>query len=125
MPRVDEFPAHAQREIAARGEPARHHGIEAQKRKTGFLERLANVGLGRRQDEPQSGRPAEPQLGEPYPDRPMRERADPHAAPRHAEPGRVMASMNPVEASPGRGAAGAPLEDDELEIPAFLRRQAN
>jgi len=123
MPRVDEFPPHAQREIAARGEPLRHHGIEAQKRKTGFLERLANVGLGRRQDEQPGGRPAEPQFGEPYPDRPMRDQADLHAAPRRAEPGRVMASMNPVEAVPSR--AGALVEDDELEIPAFLRRQAN
>ena len=50
MPRVDELPIPAQNEIrASRGEPSEHHSAE--KRRTTLLQRLANVGMGRREEE--------------------------------------------------------------------------
>src|SRR5690606_9384527 len=50
MPSVEDFPPIAQREIAARRDNIAHLDVHAQQRqKRGFLERLANMGLGVRQ----------------------------------------------------------------------------
>jgi cell division protein FtsZ len=124
MPRVDELPMPAQNQIrASRGDPEPAHD---QKRMT-LLQRLATVGFGRK-DEPQSHAPAEPQP----------------QAQRSAEPPR-QGGMSPVHAEytkrpaapqgyrpaqghldpQGRMAPARNAEDDQLEIPAFLRRQAN
>lgn len=105
MPRIDELPIPAQNQIrASRGEidPVQEH-------KPSLIQRLATMGFGRR-DEPQHA-PAEP-------------------APRQEAP---RQQMSPVHAEyarrPAPRAAQAPAqrgtEDDQLEIPAFLRRQAN
>ena len=118
MPRVEDFPLPTQQEYAARGAAPSHHGIEAQKRKTGFLERLASVGLGRRQDEPDM-----PDLSEPRLDRPLA--GSSRASPGHD--GRTMRGTEPGQRAPQRQHTLAPAqhEEDELEIPAFLRRNAN
>jgi cell division protein FtsZ len=134
MPRIDELPVPAQNEIRARrGElpPAEHP--EGQRKS--LLQRLASVGLGRRQHEeedaeasprvapqsppPQSperlaGRPM-PRLPEPRPD-PVSEYAK-RPAPQAAPQGLDQHGRQPPVHNQS--------EEDQLDIPAFLRRQAN
>jgi cell division protein FtsZ len=131
MPRIDELPVPAQNEIRARrGElPQEEH---PEKRRMSLLQRLASVGLGRRdQDEPEQA-PAPAQRGAPM------------GAPMSNErlPGRPQARGPEVRMEPisdyakrqgpqgldqhGRQApVHNPGEEDQLDIPAFLRRQAN
>jgi cell division protein FtsZ len=122
MPRVDELPLPAQAEIRAqRGEPAEN---QPEKQRLSLMQRLANVGLGRRENEPprpvqgpppqfvRTSRPAAPSAPEVRPSdsaadyarRPAPQGLDPHGRPAviHNQP-----------------------EEDQLDIPAFLRRQAN
>jgi cell division protein FtsZ len=126
MPKFEELPIPAQAEIRqARGEAEEDH---PQKSKLSLLQRLANVGLGRREDESEppiaaraagpampplpdrrSQRPVQQQIsaGDPvseYARRPAPQGLDPHGRPA------------PV--------AAPPQGDDHLDIPAFLRRQA-
>jgi cell division protein FtsZ len=172
MPAVEELPLVAQNEIkAAQAGGTPQIGLAAQKRKVGFLERLAGVGRTRKEPEPEM-RPAkrEPEFGQqwqapevqrvqaqpqPQPqvqyqpqaqyqpqleaqpqaqpqsqaaqrgvriDRP-RPAAPVTLAPKRVEPQPRLAQI----AQPELGTA-APAEsqgDDDLEIPAFLRRRAN
>ncbi|NBJ11917.1 cell division protein FtsZ [Microvirga arsenatis] len=110
MPRIDELPLPAQREIrASRGEePAQEH-------KPSLIQRLATIGFGRR-EEPQPA-PAEPRQEAPR--QPM---SSVHAeyARRQAPPQAQRAPQSPMAPAPR-----AASEDEQLEIPAFLRRQAN
>jgi cell division protein FtsZ len=111
MPTLDELPLPGQNEYRARrGEPiATEH---PEKRRLTLLQRLAQVGLGRREDEldhrESAGRgPA----GEPR---------KPDSVPEFAKRG------VPHVDSRGRSSGShAQLDDDQLDIPAFLRRQAN
>ncbi|HEY4634986.1 MAG TPA: cell division protein FtsZ [Rhodospirillales bacterium] len=123
MPRVEELPMPAQNEIrASRGEPSEHHSAE--KRRTTLLQRLANVGLGRREEEEA---PAPRPVARP-PSRPVdpdpRPAAERRTADQVSEYARRPASRSLPLDLHGR-APGRPADDDELEIPAFLRRQAN
>ena len=120
MPRVEELPMPAQNQIrAARGESMEHH--HAEKKRMTLLQRLANVGLGRHQDEEEVDPPAEM--------RPMVRRA---AAP--APEQRPLAERRPESSEFAKRPAARPMdahgrpaaraaEDDHLDIPAFLRRQ--
>jgi cell division protein FtsZ len=123
MPRVDELPIPAQNEIMAqRGELEADH---PEKRRMSLMQRLASVGLGRRDEAPEPPqtahqpmpvakrppmrplqRPAEarPEPVSEYARRPAPQGLDPHGRPA------------PVH---------NPHEEDQLDIPAFLRRQAN
>jgi cell division protein FtsZ len=125
MPRIDELPVPAQNEIRARrGELA--HDEHPEKRRMSLLERLASVGLGRReqaeQEAPQSQRltpalPTERLTGRPVP-RPAEPRQEPVSeyAKRPAPQGLDQhGRQSPVH---------NPSEEDQLDIPAFLRRQA-
>jgi cell division protein FtsZ len=126
MPKFEDLPMPAQAEIRqARGEAEDDH---PQKSKLSLLQRLANVGLGRRDEENEapiaarSAGPAMPPLPERRPQRSVQQNA---------------ASESPVSEyarrpapqgldSHGRPApvAAPPQGDDHLDIPAFLRRQA-
>jgi len=125
MPRIDELPLPAQAEIRAqRGE------IEEDQpaiRRKSLMERLASVGLGRRSE--QSEAPPAPRAAQPLPqyERPLR------PAPRQPE-GRPDDPVSeyarrtaPQGLDPhGRQAAvHSSPDEDQLDIPAFLRRQAN
>jgi cell division protein FtsZ len=126
MPRIDELPVPAQNEIRARrGElqPAEHPG-----RRKSLLERIASVGLGRREPAKEDDAPGPrttsvmPQPGERLTGRPM---------PRLPEPRPEPVSEYAKRAAPqGLDQHGrqTPVhnhsEEDQLEIPAFLRRQA-
>ena len=127
MPKFEDLPMPAQAEIRqARGEAVEEH---PQKSKLSLLQRLANVGLGRRDEEtepPIAARASGPAMA-PLPERkPQRSVAQ------------QMANQDPVSEYAKRPApqgldvhgrpapvAPTPQGDDHLDIPAFLRRQAN
>jgi cell division protein FtsZ len=120
MPRLEDLPIPGQNELrAVRGEaaPADH----PEKRRMGLLQRLASVGLGRRDgdhDVPgDASRPAQSDSPRPASRRPGDSR-DPVSeyAKRQGHQGLdPLGRQAPVHNSP---------EEDQLEIPAFLRRQA-
>jgi cell division protein FtsZ len=121
MPRVEELPIPAQNQIrATRGEGAAHD----QKRMT-LLQRLATVGFGRKEE---GGHPAEPaQAPRPVQEAPRPQMSSVHADYTKRQP--APQGYRPAQGSldPQGRAAPAPVrsEEDQLEIPAFLRRQAN
>jgi len=132
MPKFEELPMPAQAEIRqARGEQARGESEEEhpQKSRLSLLQRLANVGLGRRDEDnepPIAARIAGPAMP-PLPDRkPKRTVQEQIAA---SEPVSEYARRPAPQGldSHGRPApvAPAPQGDDHLDIPAFLRRQSN
>jgi cell division protein FtsZ len=105
IPPIEEFPPIAQKQIAAQQNRIEHIAEHAARKKKGLFERLANVGLGRRDD------PA-PAPREPV----MAVRSEP----------KVQAARQARQAPPEPQAYIDPnLDDDQLTIPAFLRRQAN
>jgi cell division protein FtsZ len=130
MPKFEDLPMPAQNEIRqARGEVEEEH---PQKTRMSLLQRLANVGLGRRDEEtepPISARasgPAMPPMP-PLPERkPQRSVAQQIAA---NEPVSEYARRPAPQGldTHGRTApvAATPQGDDHLDIPAFLRRKAN
>jgi cell division protein FtsZ len=125
MPRIDELPLPAQAEIKAqRGELDEAH---PEKQRMSLMQRLASVGLGRRaeQNEP----PLAPRTAQAMPqfERPIR------PSPRQPE-GRADDPVSEYARRPapqGLDPHGrqAPVhnsaDEDQLDIPAFLRRQAN
>ena len=175
MPRVEEFPAVAQREMRSKAEPedpgeraGEHDEAHDDRGPIGLLRRLAHVGLGRREEADQLSEPQTPAAepaGEARPApaaRPgVREaRAAPaarrpevpekpagrgEAKPRSGEVAGERPRLPKRPAAPaksgreegyeprkgdldGRGRAvpkRPAVDDDQLEIPAFLRRQVN
>jgi cell division protein FtsZ len=128
MPRIEELPMPAQNEIRqARGET---EGDHPQKSRLSLLQRLANVSLGRRdQDEPPiAARSSGPAMA-PMPPLPERRPQRSVAEQMTNEPVSEYARRQPPQGldSHGRPApvGPAPQGDDHLDIPAFLRRQAH
>src|SRR5215211_4316780 len=130
MPKFEDLPMPAQAEIRqSRGEAEEDH---PQKTRLSLLQRLANVGLGRRDEEtepPIAARGSGPSMA-PLPPLPERKPIRPAS--------QQIASSEPVSEYARRPApqgldihgrpapvAPAPQGDDHLDIPAFLRRQAN
>jgi cell division protein FtsZ len=151
MPRIDELPVPAQNEIRARrGEIAPEELPE--KRRVSLLQRLAAVGLGRREDDddvmpnqrsapPSASPPADRLPGRPMPRQESRQesrhelrqeprqeiRQEPRPEPRQ-EPVSEYAKR-PAPQGLDQHGRQSPVhnhsEEDQLDIPAFLRRQAN
>lgn len=134
MPKFEELPMPAQNEIRqARGEAPPEH---PQKTRLSLLQRLANVGLGRRDEEtepPIAARtsgpamPTMPAMPQAAPRMPMPQRPMPQQ-PRPADPVSEYARRSPPQGldSHGRQApVSPPAADDHLDIPAFLRRQTS
>jgi len=141
MPSLEELPVVAQNEIKAQAGQAPAVGLAAQKKKVGFLERLANVGRSRKEPdaempvkrEPEFGQRTSPVLEVPKPQisRPQvhgqgamkslkieRPRAEPEPLTlKQVEKSSLAAEMAEMVAES--------LPEDDLEIPAFLRRRAN
>jgi cell division protein FtsZ len=150
MPTFEELPIPGQNEFRAkRGEmPEADH---PEKRRLTLLQRLAAVGLGRREDEPEPEQKPDPRASEPArrqgaerqaqerqsgerqsPERQGAERPplrNPQRAleSRGGDPGAEFAKRGAPQGLDAHGRA-APIphssEDDQLDIPAFLRRQA-
>jgi cell division protein FtsZ len=126
MPKFEELPMPAQNEIRqARGESE----DEPQKVRMSLLQRLANVGLGRREEEsePAAGRTAPamapmPPLPERKPQRSVSQQMGNEPVSEYARrpaPQGLDSHGRPAPVAP------APQGDDHLDIPAFLRRQTN
>jgi cell division protein FtsZ len=131
MPKFEDLPMPAQNEIRqARGEAEEEH---PQKTRMSLLQRLANVGLGRRDEETEppiaarASGPAMPQMapqaerklpqrsaGQPITNQPPVSEYAPRAAHQGLDP-----HGRPIPVAP------TPQGDDHLDIPAFLRRQTN
>ncbi|MBR1193053.1 cell division protein FtsZ [Bradyrhizobium sp. AUGA SZCCT0160] len=126
MPKFEDLPMPAQAEIRqARGEQEEEH---PQKTRLSLLQRLANVGLGRRDEEsepPIAARASGPAMA-PLPERkPQRSVAQQMGNEPVSEYARRPAPQGlDVHGRPAPVAA-APQGDDHLDIPAFLRRQSN
>jgi cell division protein FtsZ len=115
MPRVEDFPPMVQAEAEAKSKPV----DQEDRGPMGLLKRLT-VGLTRREEEParlEPAQPREPRLRQPAPEARRIASQDPQLyAPRRGqldEHGRLAPQARSVQ------------DDDQLEIPAFLRRQAN
>ncbi|MCI0465866.1 MAG: cell division protein FtsZ [Beijerinckiaceae bacterium] len=125
MPQIEDLPLPGQNQIRAhRGELSPEQHPEA-KRRSSLLQKLASFGISRHDAESQSPQPHQPA---PQPYRP------PPPNPIHAEFGKQRAQHPPAPqrvpqpaAEPhGRNAYQArAFEEDQLEIPAFLRRQSS
>ena len=135
MPNIEELPLPAQNEIRARSGETAPAGIQAQKKKVGFLERLAGVARSRKEEEPAA--PAErrePDLGQPktipMPLRPVGASPKGLRVERPAGDATVRELARQIEvqtltASHNSREQGCESQaDDDLEIPAFLRRRA-
>jgi cell division protein FtsZ len=132
MPKFEDLPMPAQNEIRqARGEVAAEH---PQKSRLSLLQRLANVGLGRRDEETEppiaarASGPAMPAMPPVQQRAPMPQRPAPPQQ-RPADPVSEYARRSPPPQgldSHGRPApVSAPPVEDHLDIPAFLRRQTS
>ena len=140
MPRIDEFPVPGQNQIRqSRGEVTEEH---PEKRRMGLLQRLASVGLGRHTEEEVHDEPARaatpqtidrlPPVPRPLPPRgPEANRPDP-VSEYAKRPAPMPAAPAPQQAHQGLDLHGRqspavhkPVDEDQLDIPAFLRRQAN
>ena len=140
MPRLDELPVPAQNELRARRGEMRDDD-HPEKRRMSLLQRLASVGLGRReQDESDAGLPAAPAgsaMSAPVsPERllgrPMQRPAEPRHEARQ-DPSRQDLPVSEYARRPApqgldHHGRQSPVhnssEEDQLDIPAFLRRQA-
>ena len=110
MPAIEEFPAIAQRQIAVQQGRIESIADQAAKKKKGIFERLANVGANMgvgRKDEAHAPRAAQPARAEP------------------SMQVRVTRPATPAPQPEPEMQAEASYEDDQLAIPAFLRRQAH
>ncbi len=137
MPNVDELPLVAQNEIKAKSGMDHHapHGVEAQKKKVGFLERLAGVGRGRKDEDASMTQKLEPEFGATAAtDAPARVELSmqkPLKIERNRPETMGAPALRRVEERPRLAAVEMPrsqaesFAEDDLEIPAFLRRQAN
>ena len=128
MPNIEDLPLVAQNEIRAHAGQGPALGLAAQKKKVGFLERLAGVGRGRNDEEMPMTLKQEPEFGQP---RSL-------AASVQTEASAPVSRGLKIERPRGEPSSGVPqriaavetlsngesLDDDDLEIPAFLRRRA-
>jgi cell division protein FtsZ len=103
IPPIEQFPAIAQRQVAAQQSRIESIAEHSQRRKKGLFERLADVGLGRREDAAPAPR-----------EQTAMKRAEPKMQP--------QVRVAPPEPKPQLEQS---YDDDQLAIPAFLRRQAN
>jgi cell division protein FtsZ len=129
MPKFEDLPMPAQNEIRqARGEVQEEH---PQKTRMSLLQRLANVGLGRRDEEtepPIAARASGPAMSMP----PLPERKPQRSVAQQISSNEPVSEYARRPAPQGLDAHGrpapvaaAPQGDDHLDIPAFLRRQTN
>jgi cell division protein FtsZ len=128
MPKFEDLPMPAQNEIRqARGEVEEEH---PQKTRMSLLQRLANVGLGRRDEETEppiaarASGPAMAPLPERKPQRSVAQQIAAHEPPVSEYARRPAPQGLDIHGRPAPVAA-TPQGDDHLDIPAFLRRQTN
>jgi cell division protein FtsZ len=124
MPKIEDFPQVAQKAMQEKGSDEPAPGIETQKKKVGFFERL--TGRKSAKAEAEFVRDKEPQLKK----QPVAgAKASPNPAGRHKASGemptRTQLSRAAGTPKPSGNMVSAHEENEDLEIPAFLKRQAN
>jgi cell division protein FtsZ len=107
MPHIEEFPPIARKQIAAQQNRIENIANQAARKKPGIFERLASVGLGRAKEDNSPAKTAAPS------------RAEPSIAARAAAARPVSQPAHEPETD------DQAYDDDQLAIPAFLRRQAH
>ena len=136
MPGIDELPLPAQAELRAkRGDQV---GAEHQdKPKVGLLRRLAAVGLGRREDEDepekmpgirpprQTPPPINRSVASPPPAPPTCPTMTPPRGPDPVSDYAKRPAHQGLDPLGRQAPVHNPVEEDQLDIPAFLRRQVN
>ncbi len=130
LPRIDELPLPAQNELRAKHGDA-HPAETPERRRMGLLQRLASVGLGRREEHAEPEVPTNVRPAQRAPERPLPMPMRPAPRPvesRLPEPVSEYA-RRPSHQGLDQHGRQAPVhnsaEEDQLDIPAFLRRQAN
>jgi cell division protein FtsZ len=146
MPSLEELPIVAQNEIRAQAGQAPVVGLAAQKKKVGFLERLANVTRHRKEPDAEMLAKHEPEFGQSWSQTPTETQKAQASRPQSNSqlagqrslrierprgeqapallPKRVELQPRALAAEMAELTTESPPEDD-LEIPAFLRRRAN
>ena len=129
MPQVEDLPIPVQNQLRAhRGEPAPEGTPMESKRRT-LLERLASFGMSRHDDAADASKATgvRPPAAQPAPVQAAMPRPAP--TPTHAEYAKRPAPTPPRQAPVDQHGRQVPPqrshEEDQLEIPAFLRRQSN
>jgi cell division protein FtsZ len=126
MPTIDDLPLPGQQQLRAQQDPQGFAAVAPDTKRRTLLDRLASFGMSRDPEPARSSAAAQASAQAPVQapvQAPMMR--PPMAAPEFAK--RPPAPMRPqagFDAQP-RMAARAPSEDEQLEIPAFLRRQSN
>ncbi len=117
MPQIDDFPIVAQQQLRATQPAAAPAAPGPEAKRMTLLQRLAAVGLGRRDDTDNTLHVAQPQASDQAPALP------PEAARRPVVQPAQRAAAGQLD-SQGRAPVRS-IEDDQMEIPAFLRRQVS
>ena len=139
MPRAEDLPLPGQNQLRAQQRGAAEPVSVVEQRRRTLLERLASFGMSRAEDSAahQVPQQREPQMGQPS--------QAPAAAPVAAQHANVQLTRRPVAPAPhpgyapqarpqqglgqldhhGRPAQQRSYEEEQLEIPAFLRRQSS
>jgi cell division protein FtsZ len=124
MPQIHELPPIAQTQIMA-NRAAEEAAPES--KRTSLLRRLATVGFGGRRDEMEGAAPAARPAAPAAPQPQMAQPPVPQAPRAQAAP--AVPQYRPAQGNLDAQGRMAPqprmMDDDQLEIPAFLRRQAN
>ncbi|KQT53455.1 cell division protein FtsZ [Methylobacterium sp. Leaf456] len=123
MPQISDLPPHTQAQILkSRGDEQAAEPAPDSKRMT-LLRRLATVGFGGRREEAEAAPMPAPRAAAPAPSipAPRVEHAVRAPAPQAPQYRPAAGNLDPQ----GRALPPRMMEDDQLEIPAFLRRQAN
>lgn len=120
MPTITDFPPVAQRQFEQAREPI---AAPVEKKRTSLLDRLTAAGFGRRA-EPEAPAPQPVRMQQPAP-APMPQAAMPQAAMPQAPVQQAAAAHEFAKRAPAPRQPARLSEDDQLEIPAFLRRQSN
>ncbi len=123
MPSIDELPLPGQTLIRAQQS---HPAAAPETRRRTLLERLATFGMSRADEQAAAALP-QPQLAAPRPQQPQ-QAAPPrqgNPSPVHAEYAKRPAPQRQAAPLDTHGRSGVRVEEDHLEIPAFLRRQAH
>jgi cell division protein FtsZ len=120
MPRVEELPLPAQNQLRAQRADSPETATHVEAKRRSLLERLASFGIGRHEDQDVPARPAPAAHAQPQPPAPQSQPAG------HAEYGKRPApARQPLDQHGRITPPPRQVEDDQLEIPAFLRRQSS
>jgi cell division protein FtsZ len=127
MPQIEDLPPVVQQQIRAHRGEQPTPAVQVETRRRSLLEKLAAFGISRHDEAPPTPAPRStaPSLPAPAPQRlaqPALHAEYGRPQPRVAPPRPAQGSLDPHGRMAARPAA---LEEDQLEIPAFLRRQSS